>query len=814
MLLGSACGSEHPAIGATPARATDRSASHPRIWLTPATKGRLLARKRSGDPSWLKLKARADTLARYSIYPYTDANRSNEPDNTIFYDYQGSGWYDATMPLALAYQMTGDTKYSDKLLQLADEMIAAQTRSENQPPHGVPPLRPDNYYPTRYLGPVIAIIYDWCYDRLGDTRRATMVNLMNAYFDDMRANAYQVNDHADGNYFSGHLLAAAWMGYASAGDNPRAQEMIDYARMRFDGMPSSLVTQTNIPDSHVDQVFDGGYKSAAGIPGAPFKSGFDFQGWAYGTGTFDRILDYLLTVKAATGEDLVTRHRAWLAKILRAEQEALQPDRFEIDPTGDWGSDYGAVIDRSLPARLAFLLAGTPDGPYAQYLVRSGIDNDRCRTFPTCPLSEWEDFFFGDPSRPSSPLRLPIYYTGFGPSYPRAGSTNGALPYFIMRSSFAKDATWASIRMGAAFYDDHQHHDAGQLIIKRGQDYLLVGAGDWKGGLGSRGIYGSSTEADEAAAANTLYFNDFGDSQCSGEEQYAGGQGDWGQDRVIADEQNNAYTYVRSDLSSAYNASDPSGCYGSRLHVRRELASFYRSFVYLPSANLFLLFDQIKAASSTNRHGPYLKHLRWHFPNVPVVRGQTVRVNQGASRLVMDTLLPAKASITPVDERHNPDGCDKTETPCLPCDGTSDGLTTHCTPWGNDSGTYRVEVRAPGNPLAVRFLTVIQAGPKSAPPRAAARITDRDGRMIGARMLEPDGRTFVVLLNNGPGQTPTPLTSTSYTAPRTNAMYLLCGLPPNARYAVSKSRAGIVTVTQFSSGPFMTSAAGVLRFTI
>jgi hypothetical protein len=54
-------------------------ATHPRIWLTPQVKSRLQAKKSARDPSWLRLKARADTLATYKIYPYIDANRTNEP---------------------------------------------------------------------------------------------------------------------------------------------------------------------------------------------------------------------------------------------------------------------------------------------------------------------------------------------------------------------------------------------------------------------------------------------------------------------------------------------------------------------------------------------------------------------------------------------------------------------------------------------------------------------------------------------------------------------------------------------------------------
>jgi hypothetical protein len=155
-------------------------------------------------------------------------------------------------------------------------MVAAESRPDNQPPNGELPEAVDDFYATRYLGPTLGLIYDWAYDRLGAARRARMVDLMNAYFDDTRKNGYEVNDHASGNYMIGHLDAAAWMGYASYGDNPRAQEMIDWARIRFDGTPSSLVPDSDVPSSNMAQVFDGGYQSSGGVAGAPFKSGFDF----------------------------------------------------------------------------------------------------------------------------------------------------------------------------------------------------------------------------------------------------------------------------------------------------------------------------------------------------------------------------------------------------------------------------------------------------------------------------------------------------------------------------------------------------------
>ena len=321
-----------------PIPTTDRFAvrsAHPRLLLTPAVKEKLLSRKTANAEAWRSLRSRADQLATYAILPYKYATRGDERDNTIFYDYQGEGWYAATMPLALAYQMTGDAAYARKLVQLADEMIRAQSDPDNNPPRGRPPLEPDSYYPTRNLGRVIGVIYDWCYDRLGSVRRTKMIQLMNDYFDDMRQNAYQVDGPAAGNYFDGHLLCAAYMGLAGFGDNPRAQEMIDWARVRYDGTDLAA----DRPDSFFTQTFDGGYISPYGIRGAPFRGGFDFQGWAYGSGTYSRIIDYLLAVQSASGENLFVPGRHIFSQILRAEKHALLPNRFEIDPTGDWGGD-------------------------------------------------------------------------------------------------------------------------------------------------------------------------------------------------------------------------------------------------------------------------------------------------------------------------------------------------------------------------------------------------------------------------------------------------------------------------------------------
>jgi hypothetical protein len=694
-----------------------------------------------------------------------------------------------------------------KLLALADEMIRAQSDPANKPPKGYPPLDPDEYYPTRNVAPVIAIIYDWCYDQLGAARKQRMLTLMNAYYDDMRANAYQRNDHPDGNYFPTHMYAAATMGYATFGDNPRAAEMIAYARIRLDGTPSTLLPASDVPEDHFAQVFDGGLRSAitrdfapAGITGAPFRSGFDFQGWGgYSTITYGRLIDYFLMVRSATGEDLLQPHQAWFSAILRAEKEAVWPNRFQIDPAGDWGGDYGAVVMKSLPLRLAYVLAGTPDGPATQHF----FSQELASTSPYPELADdlyqsiygptaWEQFFFADPTRPSAELTLPPYYSGFGPAYPQGGPTNGAMPYFIMRSDWSSAATWASAALGTAWYNDHQHGNAGNVTITRGSDSLLVDAASWMGAAGSHGIVGGSSEEDNAAAANTLFFNDFGDYQRHDEIQYLGGQGIWGKDAIAAAEQNDNYTYVRSDLSTAYNRSgDPQDNTG------RTLDHFYRSFLYLRPANVFVVFDQVQARRSTNRQGPYQMRLRWHFPNRPTLNGRTVQMDQGASRLYLDMVSPASLTTAIVDESHNPDrsiiACNN--SPC-------------------DSGTWRLEVADQANGLAVPFLTVLQPRDRAAAPMTVTKVTSADQQLTGVQLDNAGVPAAVILLNNGAGATPSPITATSYTfAGPTAATQVLCGLAPNGRYTVSRSGA-TVSVAQSDTGTVTASPAGVLEFTL
>ena len=263
-----------------------------------------------------------------------------------------------------------------------------------------------------------------------------------------------------------------------------------------------------------------------------------------------------------------------------------------------------------------------------------------------------------------------------------------------------------------------------------------------------------------------------------------------GIDQVVANELNQDFGYVRSDLSTAYNR------YGDQTDTpNRKLEFFYRNFLYIRASNTFVVYDQVQAKPSSNLRGSYKKHIRWHLPNRPVITGKAARLDYGQSRLFIDAVLPANANLAVVDEWKNPD----------PCDGSVAG----CVPFGANAATFRIEVSDPQNPLFIPFLTVLQPGSNTSTPPSNTQVSSLDGKMIGVQSAQS-----IALFNNQPGQVPAAITSTSYNFSGSEAAsHVLMGVVPGARYSVVLT-GGVVHVDQSATGNKTASPAGVLYFTL
>ena len=789
---------------------------HPRLHLDPPTKARLLTQVAANDPHWLDLKAEADDLAARDILAWTPANTGTWNTQYIFYSYCGSSWDEAAMTLGLAHQLSKGnqsgafpTAYSDQLLALADTLLAGY--AAYPPCSGCPNMFLWNTtYATRHLGPVLGVIYDWCYDELGAARRDALRAMMEDFFAYMRVplNTYQNTDHPTGNYFFGHVLCAAYFGHALAHDSPVAPEMIDWSRQRILGSHSGTLGPNDLADNWMRQSFTAGLPSGASqsylgpatYTAAPQRDGLPVQGWGYSGETFARLVDLLLLVQTATGENLRDSLQPWISQTSTAFAHALTPNRFQLDNSGDFGSFVGNLLSYGLPLRMAAITAGTPQGPAAQHFYHNWIRpvslaaawNDGY------PAAAWELLLYEDPSRPSAAFSYPPYHPAPANPVPGAVSIDLGLPKYYFRENWDDTATWASLNMSCAFYDDHDHHSAGHFQIVRGDqhdgdDLLLVGAnevGDG-GAFGMNGIEGGTCYHMSSSLSNTLFFDDFHTyTEVNTNGYVVGGQSFYGSDFPTHQEQNTDWTYVRADLTSAYRRGELADT------VNRTLDHFYRSFLYLRDADLFLVYDRVQAKPSTHPNGDYNKHLRWHFMEQPQVSGNNLTATMDNSKLHLHTVLPAAVSIQSVDESNNPDNT------------FGPGLS-----YAFDTYTWRAEVSVPGNPRTWDVLSVFQPAALGTPEMATFAQATLPGNMEGSR-IQVLGQQHIVLFNRAPAQLPAPVSATSYAFTwLANTTHTLCGVLPGQLYQVDYD-GQTVTATADPNGQHLASPAGVLQFVV
>src|SRR5262249_24432207 len=140
---------------------------------------------------------------------------------------------------------------------------------------------------------------------------------------------------------------------------------------------------------------------------------------------------------------------------------------------GDFAGDTTGILQPSLPIVLSSLLAGTTEGQWMQYLWQNLAPAPHGGQV----MDPFVRLVFSDRSRPSADYRLtqPTWFHSIGDEH------------FYRRSSWQPDAVWTSMAGGTANWASHQMRGAGHIAIQRGNDYLLVNSGQWKGPTGDFG---------------------------------------------------------------------------------------------------------------------------------------------------------------------------------------------------------------------------------------------------------------------------------------------------------------------------------------
>jgi Heparinase II C-terminal domain len=575
---------------------------HPRIWLDSATMTRLTALKNANDATWVALKATADADAALTVEAYSQSSCTG---SDICYVYEGYGWYNAVLPLALAYQMTGSTTYSNQVKAILNAFSTA----------GSSPCKVDQGYPSRSAVLALAIGYDWIYPTLSSTDKTNYTTVLDACWTWVQASGYLWNTTANpySNYFGGHLLGYGLAALAVEGDDANSASMQTAILNEFNNNVVPTFTTT------------GG-----------FTGGFPVEGYNYGFTHFIRIFQYMLAMKTAGKTDLFTTYTSWMKTAATHFIYDERPDNWAVNDEGDWPASVTRILYQIIPVAMAGLLNGSNEGGWMVHLnanlatpphgiVASAFDGP----------ATWESFFYNRG-------QADVDYTATQPVYFYSPGDE----HTIVRTDWTTSAVHTTFHGGVVKYADHDSHAAGHLAIQRGADYLLINAAEWQG---VDGVVGNPNTTELANwHLNTLFYWDQGTS-CRAiggaiEGQFAGCQMNWATPNTVKHKEGTGYAIQEAPLQNAYAINADSG-------NTRTLSNYVRSYVNINDVSF--VFDRITAPSTS------LRKLEWHtsalnsaspagVATALSLSGGLGTVTVGSSKLWINTLLPAFPTISQI----------------------------------------------------------------------------------------------------------------------------------------------------------------------
>jgi len=535
------------------------------------------------------------------------AEGENNP-GFLTYGQTGSGWYDALLQCGLVYKVTGDSKYATKALALLDWINTLGAAGM------ISPASQDSGRASMGATLGVAIAYDWFYDLLNPQQKAATavtLNLWNAW---TQAHAFSTTD-PQSNYWEAHVTASAASGYATYGDNPNAQTLIDWA--------------TNNWNSRFDPKFfnpPSTTAKAAEDSSGYFYGGLAVLGYNYGGNDISRHLKYMLLVKTATGIDMfATRDygRRWATNLIHS----LKPDRWHVPPLGQWSGSLYGVMTLSEALMLAYSLEGTSEGGWAQWLYQHMGRYPPEVAYFVLPTIQ-DRFMFFKSRRNAVDYRAtqpPFYFS------------DGGEAQMFWRSDWSDTADYAFVNTVDAHYTGITPKHAGHIDLTRGSDYLLVASGWWKGSTGDGTTGTPENIAQNSAMQSTLYYWDGGSAaggKCFDQNSsYDGCQLGFGIYRAPIQKLASNFAFTENNFATSYDYAQIPG--------NRTLQYFFRAFAALGNGT-YVVWDRVQSTDA--RH---IKQLRWQLSaaSAPDLSSDTIESTVGSSRIFIKTLLPAPPHI-------------------------------------------------------------------------------------------------------------------------------------------------------------------------
>jgi hypothetical protein len=476
------------------------------------------------------------------------------------------------------------------------------------------------------------------------------------------------------------------------------------------------------------------------------------EGENYGRAMKRHLFESFLLLKETAGLDYFNDPAHPFGRhAVRYELHTCQPGHGVLYPGGDASQEPTLTVN-PYDRHMMLLLAEGLRGTIESQYARYWLQHD---VTVMSSISEMipVDYFLDQPELPErNYAELPTRHHASG------------IDWMNSRSGWSEDEISVSFTCTERV-QGHQHSDQNHFVI-----YMGGASAPWDGWMLTDTQPYSSGLPRSAHYHNTILVDNTS-------QRFGDGTGD-----MVKFEAAPTYTYAVGDASDAYWTNPAEYSHGDEKMVdvyQRELVHILPGYV--------VAFDRV-SLSSGFENAEVLS--LFHYPyNQPTLTNGTYVCTSGPNRVFQKVLIPQAPAISWVDEEAaDPD--DRMET-------------------------WRMEIKDSVTRPAYQFLNVFYAAKAStASMPVTARVTSRDGQMIGAVIKDP-AQEHVLMFSADPTGA-APVGNIIYEVGLdTRARQHIFDLVPGLGYAIEVvRRRDRHTVTVSAGGPHAASDAGALVFTL
>ena len=348
--------------------------------------------------------------------------------------YMGFDWSGNVQACLVAWAATGNDAHARTAMRyfvaLLDDL---ETVGDGK--GGDATVRRDHGYAIRLIGPTAALAYDWLHDHpaMTDAIRTRARQRFQAWTDWYAKDGYRPRTPST-NYHAGYVVAASLIAIAEAGEAGAAGDALW--------------------NKVVDEMWRGDMGKALG---SGVLIGGDWgEGWQYAPLS---VAGYALAARALTHAGVkLAGVPEWLTALVVRHAHALTP-KGGVFVGGDTDDETAYLAPNALT--MVAVLVGDATAE-AQSWARAELDRLRPKA-----SDEFVMYFALAEAREVKPVAIPR--AGWPTWYLAKGTGN-----LYARTQWGDDAVWTVMQCSHALDIDHFHYDAGNLVLSRGADDVIV----------------------------------------------------------------------------------------------------------------------------------------------------------------------------------------------------------------------------------------------------------------------------------------------------------------------------------------------------